>query len=663
MKVLVVDDDPLCLMILERMLRRCQYTVTTCQRATAALNMLREKKDFYDLVISDVYMPDMDGFKLLELIGLEMDLPVIMMSANGETDVVMKGITHGACDYLLKPVRIEELRNIWQHVIRRKRSDLLPKDQEHSGSVDNSKKRDEEADISSAPETAQNRKKRKEVDSGGGSDRQDDDVDMASLKKQRVVWSVELHQKFVHAVNQLGVDKAVPKRILDIMQVTGLTRENVASHLQKYRLYLKRLSGVQAEEAQHTKKEPSNFSTAAASFPASLGALASSGLLNPLQQQQLVNRGALSNLAAFSGRGSLAGTLGNLDQQTLLSLANLQSLQQPGDAQSDRLGALTESLVGGMGREGGGGGHWRGGMFDMNQAQQLANLQQRERQLHALNGGGGAGQQQLASIQQRIQMAQRQNLPSLGGGGGSGGLQGGLGGQGGAASQNALLLQLLQQQQQNQNRGLQSLQRGGSGGMGRPGPRMGGLETQQAGLTGRRNSGELSMLLNGPGAYAGGDAGAANLLRLHGSGSEDVKGFELGGGGGNYPGLGGYGDGNDGARWGNPGKVGMDPFRGGHWQEGAVRRGKDDGLKSDEYQSLSLGPMGPGNETSAASDQARNDREAGPRQDMPSQDGNQSQDDYLAAFFMKEQGLPEGDLNSEGFQVDDRWKPSDSFVK
>jgi two-component response regulator (ARR-B family) len=132
------------------------------------------------------------------------------MSANGETEVVMKGITHGACDYLLKPVRIEELRNIWQHVIRRKRSDLLPKDQEHSGSVDNSKKREEEADISSAPETVLNRRKRKEADSGG-SDRQDDDVDMASLKKQRVVWSVELHQKFVHAVNQLGVDSECPE--------------------------------------------------------------------------------------------------------------------------------------------------------------------------------------------------------------------------------------------------------------------------------------------------------------------------------------------------------------------------------------------------------------------------------------------------------------------
>jgi len=117
----------------------------------------------------------MDRFKLLELVGLEMDLPVIsklllispfpvcvvasaymytshknkflvmflqeelilwpclspVMSANGETSTVMKGITHGACYYLLKPVRIEELRNIWQHVVRKLRE---PK--EHSASFE-----------------------------------------------------------------------------------------------------------------------------------------------------------------------------------------------------------------------------------------------------------------------------------------------------------------------------------------------------------------------------------------------------------------------------------------------------------------------------------------------------------------------------------------------
>lgn len=53
------------------------FAVTTCSQATVALNLLRERKRFFDIVLSDVHMPDMDGFKLLELVGLEMDLPVI----------------------------------------------------------------------------------------------------------------------------------------------------------------------------------------------------------------------------------------------------------------------------------------------------------------------------------------------------------------------------------------------------------------------------------------------------------------------------------------------------------------------------------------------------------------------------------------------------------
>lgn len=43
------------------------------------------------------------------------------MSSNGETTTVLRGVTHGAVDFLIKPVRIEELRNVWQHVVRRKR--------------------------------------------------------------------------------------------------------------------------------------------------------------------------------------------------------------------------------------------------------------------------------------------------------------------------------------------------------------------------------------------------------------------------------------------------------------------------------------------------------------------------------------------------------------
>ncbi|XP_062228267.1 two-component response regulator ORR22-like [Phragmites australis] len=258
MRVLAVDDDPVCLKVLETLLRRCQYHVTTTNQAITALKLLRENRDMFDLVISDVHMPDMDGFKLLELVGLEMDLPVIMLSVNGETKSVMKGITHGACDYLLKPVRIEELRNIWQHVVRRKfskreRSNLdIYKEFNKPPSADSCHGHIQIIGGASDP-SGRIIKKRKELHSDDEDDGEENDFqegdEPSAAKKPRVVWSVELHRKFVAAVNQLGIDKAVPKRILELMNVEKLTRENVASHLQKYRLYLKRLSVVASQQA------------------------------------------------------------------------------------------------------------------------------------------------------------------------------------------------------------------------------------------------------------------------------------------------------------------------------------------------------------------------------------------------------------------------------
>ncbi|KAF6150306.1 hypothetical protein GIB67_034005 [Kingdonia uniflora] len=68
-----------------------------------------------------------------------------------------------------------------------------------------------------------------------------------ALKKPRLVWTPQLHKRFVEVVHHLDIKNAVPKTIMQLMNVEGLTRENVASHLQKYRLYLKRMQGLSNE--------------------------------------------------------------------------------------------------------------------------------------------------------------------------------------------------------------------------------------------------------------------------------------------------------------------------------------------------------------------------------------------------------------------------------
>ncbi|WVZ79401.1 hypothetical protein U9M48_026981 [Paspalum notatum var. saurae] len=229
MRVLAVDDDRVSLMILERQLQCCNYNVTTAMDVETAMAMLRERKngDQFDLVISDVVMPDVDGFKFLELIGLEMDLPVIMLSANNETETMMKGIMHGACDYLVKPVRLEQLRGIWTHVMK---SNKTEQKLQHGD--------EDKCEKDGANHTRKYSKKNKKDVSGVDADMEN----KSTQKRQRIQWSAPLHQKFVEAFNLIGMDRAVPKKILELMNVEGLSRENVASHLQKYRLYLRKLN-------------------------------------------------------------------------------------------------------------------------------------------------------------------------------------------------------------------------------------------------------------------------------------------------------------------------------------------------------------------------------------------------------------------------------------
>uniref|UniRef100_A0ACD6A0D2 Uncharacterized protein n=1 Tax=Avena sativa TaxID=4498 RepID=A0ACD6A0D2_AVESA len=73
-------------------------------------------------------------------------------------------------------------------------------------------------------------------------------------KKAKVDWTPDLHRRFVQAVEQLGIDKAVPSRILEIMGINSLTRHNIASHLQKYRSHRKHMIAREAEAASWTQR-------------------------------------------------------------------------------------------------------------------------------------------------------------------------------------------------------------------------------------------------------------------------------------------------------------------------------------------------------------------------------------------------------------------------
>ncbi|GKV32918.1 hypothetical protein SLEP1_g41482 [Rubroshorea leprosula] len=85
-----------------------------------------------------------------------------------------------------------------------------------------------------------------EADSAVRMENSDDPLER-TLKRPRLVWTPQLHKRFVDVVAHLGIKNAVPKTIMQLMNVEGLTRENVASHLQKYRLYLKRMQGLSSE--------------------------------------------------------------------------------------------------------------------------------------------------------------------------------------------------------------------------------------------------------------------------------------------------------------------------------------------------------------------------------------------------------------------------------
>jgi two-component system response regulator (stage 0 sporulation protein F) len=121
MKILVVDDEEGARDLFNTILTDEGYDVSLANGGEEALGLFKSSP--FDLVITDIKMPVMDGLQLLQEIrkmGSKTD--VIMVTAYGEVESYLKAMSLGAAEYINKPIRIKELKQIVHKVLTEQRA-------------------------------------------------------------------------------------------------------------------------------------------------------------------------------------------------------------------------------------------------------------------------------------------------------------------------------------------------------------------------------------------------------------------------------------------------------------------------------------------------------------------------------------------------------------
>ncbi|MFS7957789.1 putative response regulator and transcription factor RR-A-type family [Helianthus anomalus] len=122
LKVLLVEDDDSTRQVVSALLRNCSYEVTAVANGLEAWKVLIDLNKQIDLVLTEVKMPYLSGIGLLtKIMNLvpRKNIPVIMMSSDDSMGIVFNCLSKGAVDFLVKPIRKNELKNLWQHVWRK----------------------------------------------------------------------------------------------------------------------------------------------------------------------------------------------------------------------------------------------------------------------------------------------------------------------------------------------------------------------------------------------------------------------------------------------------------------------------------------------------------------------------------------------------------------
>ncbi len=119
-RILIVEDDLETQRLFAHVLSKNGYRVDCARNGKEALSAL--DREYYDLLISDIMMPVMDGYELVQsLREANMTPPVLMITAKDGFDDMRQGFLAGADDYMVKPVNVNEILLRVQALLRRAR--------------------------------------------------------------------------------------------------------------------------------------------------------------------------------------------------------------------------------------------------------------------------------------------------------------------------------------------------------------------------------------------------------------------------------------------------------------------------------------------------------------------------------------------------------------
>jgi DNA-binding response OmpR family regulator len=121
-KILVIDDDKGILDLVDNILSKSGHCI---KKINQPEKVLYENLNYYDLIILDIMMPNIDGFELCSRIREQVDYPILFLTAKVEESDIIKGLGLGADDYFTKPFGVQELRaRVDAHLRREQREKI-----------------------------------------------------------------------------------------------------------------------------------------------------------------------------------------------------------------------------------------------------------------------------------------------------------------------------------------------------------------------------------------------------------------------------------------------------------------------------------------------------------------------------------------------------------